>query len=358
MKNNLNFKGGTIQMRKYSKLFVLLISLTLVAGALLTGCGGDSDDNGDDAVDETFELRMATVVSPPHPWIEMAEFFAEEVEARTDGNVTVRLYHSSTLGDDESTIDEMRLGTVDFVIGGVANAIPFIPEFQITGFPYLFEDLDHFRRATAADSPVFQRYQEIYEDRNLGFSLLALAGGGTRTTSTNFGPVNTPEDLAGVEMRLPANPLEVRIWEEIGTLPTTLPWGEIYSGLQAGLVNAFESTISGYYGSALYEVAPYKNLTQHQIMISHFSMSDLTIQELPEEYLEIIREVAIEAGDLGTDMGEQYDEEVLETLIEEHGVTVTESDIDSFMEVVMPLHDELAEDIDVVDILEMIRDLQ
>lgn len=59
----------------------------------------------------------------------MAEFFAQEVESHTNGDVTVRIYHSRSLGDDEIAIDEMRIGTIDFVIGGVANAIAFLKEY-------------------------------------------------------------------------------------------------------------------------------------------------------------------------------------------------------------------------------------
>ncbi len=341
-------------MKRTNSLFTLALLLVFLIASLGIAFGGGAAEEGE----ETFELRLATVVSPPHAWVDMAEYFAEEVQTQTDGNVTVRIHHSGALGDDETTLDELRIGSIDFVIGGVSNAVAFLPEYSITGFSYLFEDLDHFRRVSAGDSPFFEYLVDKHQERNLPFQLLALAGGGTRVTSTNRGPIDRPEDLDGVNMRLPGNPLELRIWEQFGAIPTSLPWGEIYTAVQTGVVDAFESTISGFYGSRLFEVAPYQSLTNHQIMISHFTASERTMDSLPPEYREIVEQVALEAGQLGTDRGEIYDEELLAEMQEEFGLTVVEPDIDAFIDIVKPLHDELAADAGVTDLLQMVRDMQ
>lgn len=334
------------------KRYKLISILVIIILASMSVMGSVS------AAQDTFRLRLATVVSPPHPWIDMAEYFVEEVEVRTDGNVTTRIYHSGSLGNDEATIDEMRIGTVDFVIGGLANAVAFLPEYQITGFPYLFEGMEHFRKVIDPNNLVFQYFQNLHEERNIPLILLSLAGGGTRVTSTNYGAVSVPEDIRGVKMRLPANPLSVQVWETLGAIPTTLPWGDIYSALQTGLVDAFESTISGYYGSKLYEVAPHQSMTNHQIMISHFTMSRSTYNKLPEQYQKIIKEVAIKAGELGTEKGEIYDSTLQQEMVEKYGLNVYDVDIPAFVEVLEPLHDELAENVGVTDLLEIIRDLK
>ncbi len=340
-------------VRPAIRTLVLAALFALCAGVVFAGGAGEAA-----TADQTFELRLATVVSPPHPWVDMAEFFAEEVRERTDGNVTVRIHHSGALGNDEATIDEMRIGSIDFVIGGVSNAVSFLPEYQITGFSYLFEDLDHFRRVTANDSPFFEYLVRRHEERNLPIQLLALAGGGTRVTSTNIGGVTHPDDLNGVRIRLPGNPLEARIWEEFGALPTSLPWGEIYTAVQTGLVNAFESTISGYYGSRLYEVAPHQSLTNHQIMISHFTGSQRTLDRLPQEYRQVIEEVAAVAGQMGTDKGAEYDQTLLEEMQAEHNVQVHAVDTEPFIQRVRPLHDELARQAGVTTLLEIVREMQ
>ena len=309
------------------------------------------------AAAQEFDLRLATVVNAPHPWIDMAEFFAEEIAERTDGAVAVSVFPGGSLGDDATAIDEMRVGTVDFTIGGTQNAAPFVPEYQIFGLSYLFEGMDHFRKATDPDGPVFAYFEEAYEDHGVNLKLLALSGGGVRNLSNARGEIESPDDLDGVRMRVPGSPLESTLWSAQGAVTSSLPWTDLYQAVQTGLVEAFESTISGYYGANLHEVAPYHSVTQHQIMMTHFSMSEPTWNRLPEEYRQIIAEVAQEAGELGTAKGEEYDESLLVSLVEDFGVTVTEVDRQAFIDNVVDLHEEYAEDLGVSDLLETIRNL-
>lgn len=307
--------------------------------------------------DEQFELRLATVVNPPHPWVDAGEFFAEEVEKRTDGNVKVSVHHSATLGDDEAIIDELQIGTIDFIIGGAQNAAPYVPQYQTFGFSYLFESMEVFEKAVAHDSDVTNRFKEYYEENGLNLKLLGLSGGGTRYTSHKNKEITEADDMKGVKMRLPGSPIESKIWGALGAVPTSLPWNEVYSGVQTGIVESFESTLSGYEGSKLYEVAPNVALTEHLFMASHFTMSGLTADKLPEEYMEIIEEVAIEASYFSTEKGKEYDEENMEVL-KDNGVIFSEVDKESFIEKVDPLYDELAEEINATDVLEMIRNIQ
>src|SRR5699024_10870138 len=279
-------------------------NIFLVAGALLlfglAACGGaeetETSEEGNDAQEEAasgeeFELRLATVVNPPHPWVDMGEFFAEEVEKRTDGNVKVSVHHSATLGDDEAIIDEMQIGTIDFIVGGAQNAAPYVPQYQIFGFSYLFNSMDEFEQAVAHDSEITEKFKNYYEESGLELKLLGLSGGGTRYTSHKDKEITEADDMQGVKMRLPGSPIESKIWSALGAVPTSLPWNEVYSGVQTGVVEAFESTLSGYEGSKLYEVAPNVALTEHLFMASHFTMSKLTEAKLPDEYNEIIEEV-------------------------------------------------------------------
>lgn len=341
-------------VRLWLFIFVLVMA---VACSSETDSKGEAKDDEQESVEESFDLRLATVVSPPHPWLDMAEYFAEEVEERTDGNVKVNIHHSSSLGDDETTIDEMRVGTVDFVIGGTQNAASFIPRLQVFGLAYLFEDMDHFEKVINHDSDVFAYFENEFAEKNIDVKLLALSGGGTRYLSNNKQEIASPDDLKGLKLRLPGSPIESDIWSELGALPTSLSWNEVYSGIQTGVVEGFESTLSGYTGSKLYEVAPYVSLTEHLYMATHFSVSELTFNKLPSEYQEIIKEVAVEAGELGTEKGKQFDEEILEEL-PEHNVTITEVDRDKFIEILKPLHDDLAEGLEATELLDLIRQVK
>ena len=300
-------------------------------------------------------LRLSTVVNKPHPWIEASNFMAAEIAKRTGGQVQIDVFPGGALGKDQTAIDEMRMGTVDFVIGSVQNAAPFVPEYQIFSLSYLFNDLDSFRKVTAHDGKLFAKFSQMIDDRDLGFKLLALTGGGVRNMSNSVRPVRTPDDLSGMKMRVTAAKVEARIWKALGTLPTVLPWTELYTAAQTGVIEGFESTISGYRGSKLYEVGPYHAETQHQVMTSHISISSATYNRLSKEFRKVIEDVAVEAADLCTTKGEEFDARFLDELQEKHGVKVNSVDKAAFMARVVPLQDEFAEANKMTEILQLIR---
>ncbi|WP_193091436.1 TRAP transporter substrate-binding protein [Halomonas colorata] len=301
-------------------------------------------------------LRLGTVVSAPHPWIDAAEAFKAEVEEATDNRITVQIFPGGQLGNDQTMVDEIRIGTTDMIIGGVMNVAPYVPDFEIFSLNYLFQDMDEFRAATAPESAVYSYFDQAMTDAGVGLKLLSLTGGGTRNLSTNTGPVVEPSDLEGVKMRVTGSRLDAETWQLAGALTTSLPWTEIYTGLQTGVVGAFESTISGYLSSRLYEVAPFHAKTEHQIMMSHISISENRFNRFSEEDQTIIQQAAQHAGEYGTEKGVEYDAEFIKQF-EDLGVTVTEVDKQAFIDQVVPLHDEFAEERGLTDLLETIRSL-
>ena len=94
----------------------------LAACAVAAGLAGTADA-------ET--LRLSTQGNPPHPWLDAAETLKAEVEAATDGRIEIEIFPGATLGRDATALDEMRLGTIDLLIGGTQEATPFFPEFQL-----------------------------------------------------------------------------------------------------------------------------------------------------------------------------------------------------------------------------------
>ncbi|MDR1978679.1 MAG: TRAP transporter substrate-binding protein [Synergistaceae bacterium] len=301
-------------------------------------------------------LRLTTVVNAPHPWHDAANYLAKELDARTNGAVQVKIFGSGQLGTDQATFEEARMGTIDLIIGGATTLVNFIPELGILNLPYFYSDIDQFRKVMSPRSPVVNRFREIYEEKQFGVRLLTLGGGGTRVFSNNLKVIIRPDDLKGMKMRVPNNPEDAKIWSSIGALVTAMPWNEIYSALQAGVVNAFESTISSYYGSKFYEVAKNMSNTQHIIMVSHLLISESTWQKLPEEYRKILDELSDEVSRIFTDNGEEADKQLIQELQEKYGVTVSEVDKAAFVESFQSLHDELAEKGNNQALLQLLRD--
>lgn len=309
------------------------------------------------AVAQDRTLRLSTQANPPHPWLDAAQALKQEVEAQTDGRIEIEIFSGASLGRDATALDEMRLGTIDLLIGGAQEATPFFPEFQLFSISYLFPSTEVFRQAMAPDGDIVGHFDRVYEDSDNGLVLLALTGGGIRNFSNNERPVASPADIAGMTMRVPGSRMDALMWETTGAQPVSLPFTELYTALQTGVAGAFESSISAYVGNKLYEVAPFHSETQHQFMVSHITMSQATFDSLSPEDQAILEAAAARASVVGIDRGIEYDATLLQPLVESGQVTMTEVDKAPFLEIVRPLHDEVAAEIGATDVLEMIRSL-
>lgn len=361
-------------MKNSKRVMVLLLSLFLISALVLTGCDSkpaesaetketaataetaDAEKPSAETDGEVHEVRIATVVSTGHPWIDLANRIKEVAEEKSEGRLKVSVYEGGQLGNDETTIDNMRMGSLDMVIGGSQNLAPFVPEVQVFGLSYLFNDRDAFESILNADSKVFARMEEYYAEKNLGLKLLALSGGGVRNVSNSEGPIEKPEDLKGMKMRITASPMESTLWSELGVLPQSMSFNDVYSAVQTNVVNAFESTISAYESSKLYEVAPYHSRTEHQYMVSHVTMSERRFDALPEDLQKILSDAAWEAADYCVELTNELEEKLLKQLTDDYKVQINDVDKQPFVDILLPLHDTMAEELKATDLLEFCRE--
>lgn len=292
-----------------------------------------------------YTLRLHTLVQSPHPFNDMADYMKENLEARSDGRIELRIFTAGQLGQDPAVISEMGLGTIDLMISTASNAVQAVPEYAILTMPYAFRDMDQIAEHLAPGTPPFQHFEDVYEQRALGMKLLALGASGSRNLATAKVAVESPDDLKGLKMRTPPTPMDAQVWSAFGMLPVSIDFGELYAALQTGVAEAMESTLPGYDGSKLYEVAPHLALTEHTININHTSISQVTWNKLPADLQELVQQVAEEANLYGIEMAKKYDAELVDRLVAEHGVQVTRPDKGQFIAVLRPVQEKLAADL-------------
>ena len=305
-----------------------------------------------------FKMRLHTLVKSPHPYNDMAEYMKSELEAKSDGRISVKIFPGASLGKDPAVIGEMGLGTIDLMISTCNNAVKQVREYQVFSMPYLFKDFDSLMKTVAPGTPVFQYFEKAYADHKLGIKLLALGGSGTRNLSNAKKPVNELADIKGFKMRTPPSPMISETWKALGTLPVTIAWSELYAGVQTGVAEALESSIPGYKGSKLYEVAPYLALTAHTIQVNHISISERTWKKLPADLQKLMQETAVAAADVGIEKAKEYEAAFVESLQKENGVTVTRPDTAEFIAVLKPVQKKLAKDMDLTEVLDLIQAAQ
>jgi tripartite ATP-independent transporter DctP family solute receptor len=331
-------------MKNRSILVVLAVALSFFLMSPSSGLAAD------------FKLKLTTVVGPPHPWIDASNYFAQKVTERSKGKIEVVIYDRGKLGNDAATLKALRDGTVDLHIGGSANAATYVPELSLFNLGYLFEDQAHFERALQVQSPVSQEMAQIIEKKGLGFKVLSLTGGGLRNMSNRLRPIKKVENLKGIKMRVPGGKTVAQFWKALGTLPVSLPWTEIYSAMQTGVVDAFESTVPGYVSAKLYEVTKYHSLTEHEFMVSVFFLSEKTYKKMPADLRKMVEEVGAEAGDVAMKAGVTQTKALLEE-VRTKGVDVHTVDKSGFIKTSLPLQDEEAKNLGLADFLKKIREL-
>ena len=305
-----------------------------------------------------FNMRMHTLVKAPHPYLDIAAYFKKEVEAQSKGRISIKIFSGGSLGKDPAVIGELGLGTVDLMVSGTNNAIKQVPEYGVFSLPYLFKSFDGLMNAVGPGSDVVKYYEGVYAKRKLGLKLLALGGSGTRNLSNSKKPIHKLADIKGFKMRTPPSPVIAETWKTLGALPVTIAWTELYAGIQTGVAQALESSIPGYKGSKLYEVAPFLALTAHTIQVNHVTMSEKSWNKIPADLQMLLAKLAIEATAHGVEKAKGYDANLVSVLEKDHGVKVTRPDISEFRKVLIPVQDKFAKSKKLTEVLAMIRAAQ
>jgi tripartite ATP-independent transporter DctP family solute receptor len=293
--------------------------------------------------------------NPPRVAAQYGLEYVEKTLPKVTGDaVQAKLYSNATLGSEKELLKSVASGVIDAAVASPGNAAGLIPELQLFSASYLFTSYDHAKKVLA-DDKFFARLQQIVRDRKLGFQLAGVSLTGTRNLYNRVKPVNALEGLAGMKMRVMNSPTEFKVWSTLGMLPSTIPAPEIYSALQAGVVDAAESSIPAIVGSKYYEVAPHITLTNHQFNLHIYIIGDRALAKIPETARQAVFKAFREGGLVQVDAAVKLSDEKLQFLKSQPNVTVTPVDTAPFAKKLKSIQDDVAAELKVQDLLQMIR---
>ncbi len=282
-------------------------------------------------------LRIGTVLAPDDPMGQGLEKFKKDVEEATKGEVQVEVFHNSQLGDTTEMIDQARAGANVGTVTDVARLSTFVPSLAIMSAPFLFdtyEDADTFSR-----SKEYLAWGDELKDKA---GLVMLASNwyqGARHALTQK-PVSKPEDLKGVKMRTIGAPVWIETIRAMGAEPTPMPWGEVYSALQLGTLDAAEAQPTAIWGAKLYEVVKYVTKTGHIQLVTALVVGADTWDQISPENQKIVRDLAVEDGRYASDLTIKLGDKALED-VAAAGVTVSDVDLAPFKAAVAPVYKKL-----------------
>lgn len=287
---------------------------------------------------ENYTLRFNHVLGPSEPFHEGFLQWAERVEERTDGGLTIEVFHSAQLGVEEDIIEQIRQGANIGQNTDAARLGNYVPGIAVVNGPYF---LDSMEQAFAlADSPTMQEWQQELADEH-GLKVVCFDWvQGFRHFFTNE-PIKTPEDLDGLRIRTPPAP----IWQEsiraLGAEPTAMNFTDIYPGLQQRAVDGAELVYPNITAADLNEVLSHANETGHILLVNFQVVSSEWFNNLPEDYQTALVEECRAAGQETSKVVQEAVEEAKAEVID-RGMTIVEDvDMEAFREAGNQAYEEL-----------------
>ena len=249
------------------------------------------------------------------------------------------MFGSSQLGDDETLLVKLKLGTVDFSVPSTIMSSA-VDSFGLFEMPYLVRDRNHMGRIER--EVVWPRLAPDAAER--GFELLAVWENGFRHITNSRRPIRVPADLRGVKLRTPRGRWRVRLFQTLGANPTPMSLAETFMALQTGVIDGQENPLSQIHSQKFHEVQQFLTLTGHVYTPAFLLAGREHWQALPEPVREVLQRTAREVQAFVYDEARALDRRLLEDL-RNQGIEVNECDRESFLKAGRPIFDQFAEDV-------------
>ena len=222
--------------------------LGLVAAACIALCGAAS----------ARDFRSADVHAKDYPTNMAVKYMGEQLSKATGGKDNIKVFGDSALGSEKDTVEQVKIGALDMVRVSTAAFHGIVPESMIPSLPFIFRDLDHFRKTIYG--PQGDKILAAFE--KAGFVGLCMYESGARSMYAKK-PIKSVADMKGLKVRVQQSDLWVSLIKATGASPTPMPFAEVYTGLKTGLIDAAENNIPSYDETKHFESAPFYSETMH-----------------------------------------------------------------------------------------------
>jgi tripartite ATP-independent transporter DctP family solute receptor len=261
--------------------FALRIALLAVCGALLSIGGATAR-----------EFRSADNQVENYPTVEAVRHMAKLVAERTDGRHTIRVFHSSQLGEEKDTIEATRAGAIDLNRTNIVPLGAIIPAVNALAMPFLFRSPAHLHKVL--DGDVGNEMLEAFTPH--GFVGLTFYDSGARSMYNNVRPIRSMADMKGLKIRIQPSQLMVDMIKALGAEPVELPYGQVLTGLATKLIDGAENNWPSYVTTDHFRHAGYYTLTEHLMVPEVLVMSTKAWDSLSEQDRKIFRDAARESN--------------------------------------------------------------
>ncbi|GMQ59885.1 TRAP transporter substrate-binding protein [Vallitalea sediminicola] len=278
--------------------------------------------------------------------------FARLVEEKTEGRIKIEVFHSKQLGEEKEVIEQVQFGGIDFARVSLAPLTEFSPSLNVLILPYLYENADHMWKVL--NSSIGDQFLASIESAN--FIGLAWYDGGARSFYNSKKEIKCLADLKGLKFRVQQSALIIDMVKNLGASPTPLPYGEVYSAIQTGVIDGAENNWPSYDTSSHFEVAKYYTIDEHLRVPEMIIASKISMEKVSDEDMILVKEAAKEAQEFQIEKWNEK-EAKSEEKVKEAGCIITRlENKDEFVEAVKPLYEKYASEY--TDIIGEIQDMK
>jgi tripartite ATP-independent transporter DctP family solute receptor len=318
------------QLEEETKMnFIRTTLAALMASAALTG-----------AAMAECELTLKSSDTHPdgYPTVAAVQKMGEMLKERSGGRICVDVFHSAQLGEEKDTIEQTKFGVIDLNRVSMGPFNNEIEETKVVSLPFIFRSVDHMHKVM--DGDIGAEIAAAFEPH--GFVALAFYDGGSRSFYNSKKPITSVEDLAGMKVRVMQSDVFVDMMTALGANATPMPYGEVYSGIQTGVIDGAENNWPSFESSGHYEVAGYYTLNEHLIVPEVLVMSKVSWDKLSPEDQELVRAAARESMPINRELWAAREKES-EDKVRAAGVQVIDSiDKTPFIEAMVPVYEKHA----------------
>src|SRR5438034_10688155 len=284
-----------------------------------------------------------------------ANIFDAKLKELSGGKLSIDQFPGAQLGQEPVMLQKLRTGDIDFIITSTANASTLAPQAGVFSLHFAFRDQKHLAN-TLADPAVSNAFREMIKDSVQGAQVLGLLTMGFRDIYSKK-DIKNLDDVKGMKIRVQATKTEDTHFPAYGTQTVHMPFGEVYTSLQTGVVHVAENGVNVYEQNKHYEVAPILNMTQHEANNNCLWVSDKTWNSFSADEKKWVQEAADEVSRREPAMAFKLEADSA-TKLQKIGVKINSNvDKSGFMKAAAPIQDELAKELGphAVKILGLVR---
>lgn len=285
-------------------------------------------------------LRLAENQPEDYPTTIGDKEFAKLVEERTNGRIKIEVYAGAQLGQEKAVIEQVQFGAIDFARVSISPLAEFSKGLNALQLPYLYRDAAHEWKVL--EGPIGDQFLNSMDSAKL--LGLCWYDSGARSFYNSKKVIKSPADMKGLKIRVQESKLMMGLVSALGATPVPMAYGEVYSGLQTGVIDGAENNWPSYFTTSHYEVAKHLVIDEHTRVPEMIIASKMTLDKLSKEDVEIIKQAAKDSVKVQKESWAKKENEAQDKVkAAGNTITILENN-EAFQKAVAPLYDEFGKD--------------